>query len=52
VESGKTQSTDPTQLTRLLKALHRQAEKAQAPAKLKASLLKVLNAVEKQKGKK
>jgi len=52
VESGKTQSTDPAQLTRLLKALHKQAEKAQAPAKLKASLLKVLSAVEKQKGKK
>lgn len=51
VESGKTQSTDPTQLFRLLKALHKQAEKAQAPAKLKTSLLKVLNAVEKQKGK-
>ena len=49
VESGKAQSTDPAQLTRLLKALHRQAERAEAPAKLKASLLKVLNAVEKQK---
>lgn len=49
VESGKTQNTDPTQLTRLLKALRRQAEKAQAPAKLKANLLKVLNAVGKQK---
>ena len=49
VESGKTQNTDPTQLTRLLKALHRQAERAKAPAQLKASLLKVLNAVEKHK---
>ncbi len=49
VESGKTQSTDPTQLTRLIKALHRQAEKAKAPVKLQASLAKVLNGIEKQK---
>jgi predicted transcriptional regulator len=48
VESGKTQSTDPTQLARLLKALHRQAERAKAPTKLQASLLKVINGVEKQ----
>lgn len=49
VESGKTKSTDPVQLARLLKALHRQAERAKAPAQLKAGLLKVLNAVEKQR---
>lgn len=48
VESGKTQSTDSAQLTRLLKALHKQAERAQAPARIKAGLLRVLRNVEKQ----
>lgn len=50
VESGKTQSTNPAQLTRLLKALHRQADKAKASTKLKANLFKVLSGIEKQRG--
>ena len=48
VESGKTQSTEPAPLLRLLKTLHAQAERAQVPAKLKAGLLRVLKTVEKQ----
>ncbi len=47
VESGKTQSTDPVQLTRLIKALQRQADKAKATS-LKAGLNKVLGGIEKQ----
>jgi len=48
VESGKTQSTEPAPLLRLLKTLHQQAERAQVPAKVKAGLLRVLKTVEKQ----
>ncbi len=51
VESGKTKNTDTGQLTRLLKTLQKQAEKAQVPAKLKADLAKVLEGIEKQKPK-
>ena len=49
VESGKTKSTDPAQLTRLLQALHKQSERAQAPARVKARLLRALKAVEKER---
>ena len=52
VESGKTQSTDPAQLTRLLKALQRRAERTKAPRNVQASLVKVLKAIEKQQTKK
>ncbi len=48
VESGRTKSTDPAQLIRLLKALHTRAERAQAPARIKAGLLRALKAVEGQ----
>ncbi len=50
VESGKTQSTDPVQLTRLIKALQRQADKAKATS-LEAGLNKVLGGIERQKKK-
>ncbi len=52
VESGKTQSTDPVQLTRLLKALQKRAERAKASRNIKASLVRVLKAIEKQETKK
>ncbi len=48
VESGKTQSTEPAPLLRLLRTLHAQAERAQVPTKFKAGLLRVLKAMEKQ----
>ena len=47
-ESGRRQSTESTLFTRLLKALHQRAEKAEVPAKTKAGLLRVLKSVEKQ----
>ena len=48
VESGKTQSTEPAPLLRLLKTLHAQAERAQVPARIKTGLLRILRGVEKQ----
>lgn len=48
VESGRTQYTEPATLSRFLKALQQQAEKAPVPAKLKAGLLRVVKSVEKQ----
>ena len=48
VETGSRQSTEATLFTRLLKALHQRAEKAEVPAKTKAGLLRVLQRVEKQ----
>ncbi len=47
-EAGRRQSTESTLFTRLLKALHQRAEKAEVPAKTKAGLLRVLKSVEKQ----
>lgn len=49
VESGRTKSTEPVPLTRLLKTLQQQAERAQVPAKVKAGLVRVLKSVEKQR---
>jgi len=48
VESGRTQSTEPAPLLRLLKTLHAQAERAQVPARIKTGLLRILRGVEKQ----
>lgn len=48
VESGRTQSTEPAPLLRLLKTLHAQAERAQVPARIKTGLLRILRSVEKQ----
>jgi len=47
VESGRTQSTEPAPLLRLLKTLHAQAERAQVPARLKTGLLRIVRSVEK-----
>jgi len=49
VESGKTKSTDPTRLTRLLQALQKQAERAHVPARIMARLSRALKEVEKQR---
>ena len=48
VESGRRQSTESTLFTRLLKALHQRAEKAEVPNKVKTGLLRVLKSVDKQ----
>ena len=48
VEMGGRQSTEATLFTRLVKALHQRAEKAEVPAKTKAGLLRVVKRVEKQ----
>lgn len=48
VESGETKSTDPARLTRLLQTLQKQAERAQAPARVKAGLSRALKDVEKR----
>ena len=45
VESGQTRSTDAAHLGRLLRSLHKQAVRAQAPAKLCESLLKAVDAL-------
>jgi transcriptional regulator with XRE-family HTH domain len=48
VESGRTKSTDPAPLMRLLQTLQRQAERAVVPASVKTGLLRVLKGVERQ----
>ena len=48
LELGGRQSTEATLFTRLVKALHQRAEKAEVPAKTKAGLLRVVQRVEKQ----
>jgi predicted transcriptional regulator len=48
LETGGRASTEATLFTRLVKALHQRAEKAEVPAKTKAGLLRVVKRVEQQ----
>jgi predicted transcriptional regulator len=48
LELGGRASTEATLFTRLVKALHQRAEKAEVPAKTKAGLLRVVKRVEQQ----